>query len=230
MPATSKSQQRLFSMALAVRKGDLPRSKVWKAVLDIVDSDMSNKEIEDFTVLKEGMTPLSTYVVEALKKLGSGEEGTVYDIGDGRIKKVFKRGNVPLAYQLLKAATDYGVIQCLLKVFEVGDDYIIRENCKPRTSKCKKYFDTLQAIPFENSNDNLYWMIMNDTWYWDPDKECVKSKIRMATTKIQTEVIEWATRLKYELSQICGERAGLGDFGLKNLGETNDGRVVLMDF
>ena len=66
MPAKSKSQQRLFSMALAVRKGDLPRSKVWKAVLDIVDSDMTNKEIEDFTVLKEGMKPLLEYMVEAM--------------------------------------------------------------------------------------------------------------------------------------------------------------------
>jgi hypothetical protein len=53
MPSKSKSQQRLFSMALAVRKGKLKRSDVYKAVLDIVDSDMTDKEIEDFTVLKE---------------------------------------------------------------------------------------------------------------------------------------------------------------------------------
>lgn len=71
MPAKSKSQQRLFSMALAVRKGDLPRSKVWKSVLDIVDSDMTNKEIEDFTVLKESnkyrtMKSLSEYISEAM--------------------------------------------------------------------------------------------------------------------------------------------------------------------
>lgn len=71
MPAKSKSQQRLFSMALAVRKGDLPRSKVWKAVLDIVDSNMTNKEIEDFTVLKESnkyrtMKSLSEYMAEAM--------------------------------------------------------------------------------------------------------------------------------------------------------------------
>ena len=50
MPAKSKSQQRLFCMALAVRKGDLKRSEVHDSVLDIVDSDMTNKEIEDFTV------------------------------------------------------------------------------------------------------------------------------------------------------------------------------------
>ena len=229
MPATSKSQQRLFSTALAVRKGDLPRSKVWKAVLDIVDSDMSNKEIEDFTVLKEGMTPLSTYVVEALKKLGSGEEGTVYDIGDGKVRKVFKRGNVPLAYQLLKAATDYGVIQCLPKVYEVGDDYIIRENCKPNTPKCKEYYKISQTAIY-NDSDKLYWEVLNGNYWYDPDKDNYFSNIKGIIRGKQQEVMQWLCRLKYELSQVCGERAGLGDFGVKNLGETNDGRVVLMDF
>lgn len=48
MPAKSKAQQALFGMALAVRRGDLARSKVNKEVLDIVDSDMTNKQIEDF--------------------------------------------------------------------------------------------------------------------------------------------------------------------------------------
>ena len=52
MPAKSKSQQRLFQMALAVRKGKLPRSKAWKSVLDIADGDMTDKQIEDFCVLE----------------------------------------------------------------------------------------------------------------------------------------------------------------------------------
>lgn len=69
MPAKSKSQQRLFSMALAVRKGELKRSDVFKSVLDIVDSDMTNKEIEDFTVLKENnnyhMKTLYDYISES---------------------------------------------------------------------------------------------------------------------------------------------------------------------
>lgn len=48
MPAKSKSQQALFGMALAVRKGEMKRSEVNQNVLDIVDSDMTDKEIEDF--------------------------------------------------------------------------------------------------------------------------------------------------------------------------------------
>lgn len=55
MPSTSKSQQRLFCMAYAVRKGELERSKVTKSVLDIADSDMTDKEIKDFMELKESL-------------------------------------------------------------------------------------------------------------------------------------------------------------------------------
>ena len=51
MPSTSKSQQKLFSMALAVRKGKLKRDEVHKSVLDIVDSEMSNNELKHFTKL-----------------------------------------------------------------------------------------------------------------------------------------------------------------------------------
>jgi hypothetical protein len=48
MPAKSKSQQRLFGMALAVRRGELKRSEVDDEVLDIVDGKMTDKQIRDF--------------------------------------------------------------------------------------------------------------------------------------------------------------------------------------
>ena len=53
MPAVSKAQQKLFSMAVAVRKGDLTKTEVGKSVLDIVNGDMTDSEIKDFTILKE---------------------------------------------------------------------------------------------------------------------------------------------------------------------------------
>ena len=52
MPAKSKAQQRLFGMALAIRKGEMKRSEADDSVLDIVDSDMTDKEIEDFAKTK----------------------------------------------------------------------------------------------------------------------------------------------------------------------------------
>lgn len=82
MPATSRSQQRLFCMALAVRKGDLPRNKANDAVLKIVDGKMTNKQIEDFTVLKENeMIHLKDYINESvLSSTGSGKMAVVNKI------------------------------------------------------------------------------------------------------------------------------------------------------
>lgn len=47
MPATSQQQQKLFGLALSVKRGDTPRSEVSDEVLQIVDT-MSEKKIEDF--------------------------------------------------------------------------------------------------------------------------------------------------------------------------------------
>lgn len=52
MPAKSKAQQALMGMALAVRKGEMSRDEADDKVLDIVDSDMSTKDIEDFAKTK----------------------------------------------------------------------------------------------------------------------------------------------------------------------------------
>lgn len=65
MPAKSKSQQRLFGMALAVRRGELKKSDVDDNVLDIVNSDMTDKEIEDFAKTKH--KGLKESLLEALK-------------------------------------------------------------------------------------------------------------------------------------------------------------------
>lgn len=54
MPSVSKSQQKLFCMAYAVRQGELSRKDVSKSVLDLVDSDITDEQIKDFMVLKEG--------------------------------------------------------------------------------------------------------------------------------------------------------------------------------
>jgi len=47
VPAQSQQQQKLFGLALSVKRGDTPRSEASEEVLKIVDS-MTEKEIEDF--------------------------------------------------------------------------------------------------------------------------------------------------------------------------------------
>ena len=63
MPAKSKAQQRLFGMAIAVRRGEMKRSEVNDSVLDIVDSEMTDKEIEDFAKTKG----LKEHLIECFK-------------------------------------------------------------------------------------------------------------------------------------------------------------------
>lgn len=59
MPAKSKKQQKLFGLALSVKRGDTPRSKVSDSVLDIVDG-MSKKEIEKYAGTKHKNLPNKT--------------------------------------------------------------------------------------------------------------------------------------------------------------------------
>lgn len=66
MPSKSKSQQRLFGMAYAARKGDLPKSEISGDVKDIVDSDMTTKDIKKFAKTKHKGLP--EYIKEALEK------------------------------------------------------------------------------------------------------------------------------------------------------------------
>lgn len=176
------------------------------------------------------MQPLYIYIDEALRKLGKGEEGTVYDLGDGRVKKVFSRGHVPIPWQLLHKACQFGAdIIALPKVYEVGNDYIIREDCTPNTAKCKAIYKTSQFVPFPKSGpETIHQLVLDGMWWYTPENS--GTKVRWALKGIVKDTIHFLTHLKYELSQICGDRAGLGDFALKNLGETKDGRVVMFDF
>ena len=64
MPAKSKAQQRLFGMALAVRRGEMKRGEENKEILDLVDSDISDKDLEDFA--KTPHKGLRDHIQEAL--------------------------------------------------------------------------------------------------------------------------------------------------------------------
>ena len=70
MPARSKQQQKLFGLALAVKKGDVPKSDVSKDVKDILDK-MSKKDIEDFASTKHKGLPnkIEAKLEELIKKI-----------------------------------------------------------------------------------------------------------------------------------------------------------------
>ena len=69
MPSTSQQQQKLFGLALSVKRGDTPRSEVSDDVLNIVDT-MSEKDIKDFAETSHSGLPkkIESYVREFVRE------------------------------------------------------------------------------------------------------------------------------------------------------------------
>ena len=76
MPARSKSQQRLFGMVHAVRKGELDRDEVPDKVLDIADSDIKDKSVKAFAKTKH--KSLRERVRESLLDIDDNDQACVY--------------------------------------------------------------------------------------------------------------------------------------------------------
>ncbi len=65
--AVSKQQQKIMGLALSVKKGDTPKSKVSKKVQDMA-KEMSKKELEDFASTKHKNLPKKVEASEGEKK------------------------------------------------------------------------------------------------------------------------------------------------------------------
>ena len=85
MPAVSQQQQKLFGLALSVKRGETPRSEASDDVLKIVDT-MSEKDIEDFAGTEHKGLPskveskLRSIVREILK------EKAIKEISESNVK------------------------------------------------------------------------------------------------------------------------------------------------
>jgi acylphosphatase len=66
--SVSKQQQKLMGLALSVKKGDTPKSKVSKKVQDM-SKDMSKKDLEDFASTKHKGLPSKKETKETVKGL-----------------------------------------------------------------------------------------------------------------------------------------------------------------
>jgi hypothetical protein len=66
--AVSKQQQKLMGLALSVKKGDTPKSKVSKSIKDMA-TKMSEKDLEDFASTKHKGLPKKVDSKKDIKKL-----------------------------------------------------------------------------------------------------------------------------------------------------------------
>ena len=163
MPARSKGQQRLFGMALAVRRGEMKRSDVWDEVLDIVDSDMTDKEIEDFAKTKhDGLK--EHYMMKSL--YGYITESKI----DQEVKKVislidnyFKDDPHEIFDDTATVKIDGNSTDIMQFIIWYDDEFISSSQSKRRFDNFKKFMEekTSYKIYLLNTYDHLSQIYMD---------------------------------------------------------------------
>ena len=165
--------------------------------------------------------------VERIKRIvGAGSEGMIYDIGDGKILKViFDTDFLGSNIRMIKSFR--GMIgkkfRTLPNVYKVTDTYIIREDVKPSTLKCVKYYTvaTTKYPGLESVGKTLERAVADNE----------RSVVEPLVPEEAREVMDWLYDLRGELDTIGVKvERNFGDFKSANLGETKDGRVVYFDW
>lgn len=129
MPAKSKAQKIAMCMALAARKGDLEVSKLKGAALEIYKSDMTNKEIEDFTILKENN--ICEYIENRNMK------SLQQHINETLLQNITEAKKNPLLDKEIKTDEfELGDIVLYKDFFEEGDEYAIMVVIEPKGNRC----------------------------------------------------------------------------------------------
>ena len=96
MPAQSQQQQKLFGLALSVKRGDTPRSEASEDVLGIVDS-MSEKEIEDFASTKhKGLPKMKEQLRKIVREIMRERAISELEISKDDMDKLHSDGEVEI--------------------------------------------------------------------------------------------------------------------------------------
>lgn len=167
--------------------------------------------------------------VDRIKRiLGAGGEGMVYDLGNDRVLKIiFDTDFVSNGAQNLKIYKSMigKNFVTLPKIYKVTQHFIIRESVTPATTKCANYY-RIATTNYPGLKDVGGTM----------ERGFARGKIYDVNVGVPKsnniqEVRKWLLTLRNELNSIgINIKVNYGDFRLKNIGETKDGRVVYFDW
>jgi hypothetical protein len=132
MPAQSQQQQKLFGLALSVKRGETPRSEASADVLGIVDS-MTEKEIEDFASTSHKGLPkkveqqIREMVREIMRERAISE---MESVNEAKIYKVIFAGiqakNAKDFFTMIDRSPKIKAMTKDSGVFKVGNEVTIR--------------------------------------------------------------------------------------------------------
>ncbi len=162
------------------------------------------------------------------KIIGAGSEGLVIQIGNGKVMKIlfdtdFMSSNKRTLETMKRMIGKH--FETLPDIYKVTGNYVIREDVKPATAKCREYFRiaTTKYSGLEDVGGTMERGFARGKIY--------DVNIAVPKTKEIQEVRKWLLKLRNELYTIGMEiKNNYGDFKPANLGETKDGRVVYFDW
>ena len=94
MPAQSQQQQKLFGLALAVKRGEVSPSEVSDEVKDIVDR-MSEKDIEDFASTKhKGLPKMKEQLRKIVREIMREQSISEMELSKDDMEKLHSDGEV----------------------------------------------------------------------------------------------------------------------------------------
>lgn len=94
MPAQSQQQQKLFGLALAFKRGEIPASEVSDEIKDIADR-MSEKEIEDFAATKhKGLPKMKEQLRKIVREIMRERAISEIEISKDDMEKLHSDGEV----------------------------------------------------------------------------------------------------------------------------------------
>ena len=94
MPAQSQQQQKLFGLALAFKRGEVPASEVSDEIKDIADR-MSEKEIEDFAATKhKGLPKMKEQLRKIVREIMRERAISEIEISKDDMEKLHSDGEV----------------------------------------------------------------------------------------------------------------------------------------
>mgnify|MGYP001155095735 CR=1 len=94
MPAQSQQQQKLFGLALAFKRGEVPASEVSDEIKDIADR-MSEKDIEDFASTKhKGLPKMKEQLRKIVREIMREQSISEMELSKDDMEKLHSDGEV----------------------------------------------------------------------------------------------------------------------------------------
>lgn len=151
------------------------------------------------------------------RNVHSGKEGYVIECGDEIVKVFYDAFDMTAIGRLINAQKRNKKFKVLPTITDSGKYFIVRDNYKPYTKKCKELMETL----FGDDGD-----------IYDFDDGCLYERYvfdnEQPSNRKEQDAIDWYEQAIEELAMIGID--DIGDLTKHNIAEDNRGNIIYHDF